>query len=77
MAVADLFCSQLLSVYGIEPAMVAGHSFGEYVALAAAEVISPADLFRLSALRGQAAHRSGLEGRGAMAAMWPRAWTKP
>ena len=69
MAVADLFCSQLLSLYGIEAAMVAGHSFGEYAALAAAEAISPHDLFRLSALRGQAAHRSGLEGSGAMAAI--------
>jgi acyl transferase domain-containing protein/NAD(P)H-dependent flavin oxidoreductase YrpB (nitropropane dioxygenase family) len=69
LAVVDLFCFQLLSRYGIEPAMVAGHSFGEYVALTAAEVISPRELFRLSAFRGQAAHRSGLEGGGAMAAI--------
>ena len=44
LAVANLFCFQLLARYGIQPAMVAGHSFGEYVALAAADAISQRNL---------------------------------
>jgi malonyl CoA-acyl carrier protein transacylase/acyl carrier protein len=69
MAVADLFCHELLGRYRIEPAMVAGHSFGEYVALAAAGVVSARGLFRLSALRGRAAYRAGIEAGGGMAAV--------
>jgi len=69
MAVADLFCHELLGRYGIAPALVAGHSFGEYVALAAADAISARGLFRLSALRGRAAYRAGIAAGGGMAAV--------
>ncbi len=69
LAVVDLFCMELLSRYGIRPAMVAGHSFGEYVALSAAGVITRDDLFRLAALRGQACDYAGREVPGAMAAV--------
>lgn len=69
LAVVDLFCFELTKRYGIQPAMVAGHSFGEYVALSAAGSLSQRDLFRVSAMRGQAAHQAGLETGGAMAAI--------
>ena len=38
---------------GIEPAIVAGHSYGEYVALHAAGVLSRRDLLRVSEARGR------------------------
>ncbi len=44
----------LLQRVGIQPAFVAGHSYGEYVALAAAGSLSLEDLIWLSYRRGQA-----------------------
>ena len=44
----------LLKDAGITPDVVAGHSYGEYVALAAAGVLSHADLIRVSEQRGRA-----------------------
>ncbi len=69
LAVVDLFCCDLLARFGISPALVAGHSFGEYVALAAAGVFSRSDLFWLAASRGRAVHEAGREKPGAMAAV--------
>ncbi|WP_296000819.1 type I polyketide synthase, partial [Rugamonas sp.] len=46
---------ELLAAYGLLPDVVAGHSYGEYVALCAAGVISRADLLRLSYARGRLA----------------------
>lgn len=43
----------LLKDFSIEPAMAAGHSYGEYVALYAAGVLSEADLLHLSEARGR------------------------
>ncbi|MBP7704698.1 MAG: ACP S-malonyltransferase [Caulobacter sp.] len=55
---------------GIEKAaFVAGHSLGEYSALAAAGAISLADTSRLLKLRGQAMQRAVPVGRGAMASL--------
>ncbi|MEM7075021.1 MAG: ACP S-malonyltransferase [Pseudomonadota bacterium] len=55
---------------GIETAaMVAGHSLGEYSALAAAETLSVADCARLLRLRGQAMQAAVPVGQGAMAAI--------
>lgn len=48
---------------------VAGHSLGEYSALAAARAISLADTARLLKLRGQAMQRAVPKGEGAMAAL--------
>ena len=50
-------------------AFVAGHSLGEYSALAAAGSISLADTARLLKLRGQAMQRAVPVGRGAMASL--------
>ena len=55
---------------GIEKAaFVAGHSLGEYSALAAAGAISLADTARLLKLRGQAMQRAVPVGAGAMASL--------
>ena len=55
---------------GIEKAaFVAGHSLGEYSALAAAGAISLADTARLLKLRGQAMQRAVPVGKGAMASL--------
>jgi len=50
-------------------AFVAGHSLGEYSALAAAGAISVADTARLLKLRGQAMQRAVPVGAGAMASL--------
>ena len=50
-------------------AFVAGHSLGEYSALAAAGALSVSDTARLLKLRGQAMQRAVPVGRGAMASL--------
>ncbi len=50
-------------------ALVAGHSLGEYAALAAAESFSVADTAMLLKLRGQAMQKAVPAGMGAMAAL--------
>jgi [acyl-carrier-protein] S-malonyltransferase len=50
-------------------AYVAGHSLGEYSALAAAESLAVGEAARLLKLRGQAMQRAVPPGRGAMAAL--------
>ena len=50
-------------------AMVAGHSLGEYTALAAAGAFTLADATRLLKLRGQAMQKAVPAGEGAMAAL--------
>jgi [acyl-carrier-protein] S-malonyltransferase len=52
-----------------EAQFVAGHSVGEYAALAAADAISFADAVRLVRVRGQAMQRAVPAGAGAMAAL--------
>jgi [acyl-carrier-protein] S-malonyltransferase len=54
---------------GGEPALVAGHSLGEYTALVAAGAISFSDCLPLVRLRGQAMQEAVPAGRGAMAAI--------
>lgn len=51
------------------PQFTAGHSLGEYSALAAAEVVSFEDTFRLVLRRGELMHRESLKHRGAMSAV--------
>ena len=51
------------------PRFVAGHSLGEYSALAAAGALQPADTARLLKLRGQAMQQAVPVGEGAMAAL--------
>lgn len=43
----------LMRRLGLRPAMAGGHSYGEYVALAAAGLLSPEDLARVSEARGR------------------------
>jgi acyl transferase domain-containing protein/NAD(P)H-dependent flavin oxidoreductase YrpB (nitropropane dioxygenase family)/NAD(P)-dependent dehydrogenase (short-subunit alcohol dehydrogenase family)/acyl carrier protein len=49
----SLAMHRLLSLLGIEPDFLAGHSYGEYAALAAAGSIPLSDLIRLSHRRGE------------------------
>lgn len=50
---AGLALFDLLLALGIKPEMVAGHSYGEYVALSAAGVLEPDDLITLSEARAR------------------------
>lgn len=54
---------------GAQPAMLSGHSLGEYSALVAAGVISLRDAAHLVRLRGQAMQAAAPAGIGAMAAV--------
>jgi [acyl-carrier-protein] S-malonyltransferase len=55
--------------WGKQVAMVAGHSLGEYTALAAAGAFSLADTARLLKIRGQAMQAAVPAGKGGMAAI--------
>ena len=59
----------LRCVKTVRPAMVAGHSLGEYSALVAAGALSFAEALRLVRLRGELMQRAGKEQPGTMAAV--------
>ncbi|MEW6278280.1 MAG: ACP S-malonyltransferase [Candidatus Eremiobacterota bacterium] len=59
----------VLKARGIAPAMVAGHSVGEYAALAACGAVSPGDAIRLVRQRGLFMQQAGRELPGTMAAL--------
>jgi [acyl-carrier-protein] S-malonyltransferase len=67
--VHSLAAAAMLRQRGLQPDMVAGHSLGEYSALAAAGAIEVEDGLRLVRLRGQLMARAGDERPGAMAAI--------
>jgi acyl transferase domain-containing protein len=69
LGVTSLGMLRLLRLLGVEPQMVAGHSYGEYVALCAAGVIDPATLFQLSEARGRCIIEAAHEDLGTMAAV--------
>jgi [acyl-carrier-protein] S-malonyltransferase len=54
---------------GVEPAVVAGHSLGEYTALVAAGIVTFKDAVRLTEKRGQFMQEAVPEGHGLMAAI--------
>jgi acyl transferase domain-containing protein/NAD(P)H-dependent flavin oxidoreductase YrpB (nitropropane dioxygenase family)/NAD(P)-dependent dehydrogenase (short-subunit alcohol dehydrogenase family)/acyl carrier protein len=64
----SLGMARLLGSLGVEPDFLAGHSYGEYVALAAAGAMSAADLFRVSHRRGQVIQAAAKVGGGGMLA---------
>ena len=72
MAVSLAALAVLRDEYGadaIRPAFVAGHSLGEYSALAAAGVFTVADAAKLLRLRGLAMQEAVPPGQGAMLAL--------
>ena len=72
MAVSLAVMRTLEREFGVEvtrAAFVAGHSLGEYSALAAADALDLAETARLLRLRGQAMQRAVPVGKGAMAAL--------
>ena len=72
MAVSLATVRALKTEFGVDiakAAFVAGHSLGEYSALAAAEAIGLAETARLLRLRGQAMQRAVPVGEGAMASL--------
>jgi [acyl-carrier-protein] S-malonyltransferase len=72
MAVSLAVARALKAEFGVDvtaAAFVAGHSLGEYSALAAAEALTLTDTARLLKLRGQAMQRAVPVGEGAMASL--------
>ena len=59
----------LSAMPGARPAMVAGHSLGEYSALVAAGALAFEDALRLVRLRGELMQKAGTEQKGTMAAV--------
>ncbi|QFZ19835.1 type I polyketide synthase [Saccharothrix syringae] len=53
LGVVELAATELLRLVGVRPDAVAGHSYGELAALAAAGVFTPADLLTASAARAE------------------------
>ncbi|HUD71292.1 MAG TPA: beta-ketoacyl synthase N-terminal-like domain-containing protein, partial [Dongiaceae bacterium] len=69
LGAAGIGALRLLARLGLAPDMTAGHSYGEYAALAAAGVFDTATLFHLSERRGQAIRASSGDDPGGMAAV--------
>jgi [acyl-carrier-protein] S-malonyltransferase len=65
----DLCCWLGLAEAGAKPFAVAGHSVGEYAALAAAGVLGLADCLKLISLRGRLMDRDAAANPGAMSAI--------
>ena len=65
----NLCCWRGLVDAGVKPVAVAGHSVGEYAALAAAGVLRPAQCLELITLRGQLMDRDATANPGAMSAI--------
>jgi [acyl-carrier-protein] S-malonyltransferase len=69
IAAVSLGCLDVLKAAGIQPAVSAGHSLGEYAALVSAEAISSDDALRLVQKRGELMHREAIANPGTMAAV--------
>ena len=59
----------VLAGRGVTPALVAGHSLGEFSALAAAGFLRPLDALRIVRRRGELMYDAGLQRPGTMAAI--------
>ena len=66
---SSLALMRLYKQFGLEPEMVAGHSYGEYVALCSAGVLSEESLYLVSEARGRAINECAADEPGAMAAV--------
>jgi [acyl-carrier-protein] S-malonyltransferase len=69
ITVINLACLAVLEREGLCPCLSAGHSLGEFSALAAAGVISPEDTLRIVLERGKLMHREATGHPGAMQAI--------
>ena len=69
LGMAALAIGDLLASCGVQPDMLAGHSYGELAALALAGSIAEGDLLGLSAARGEAIVEAARGAPGAMAAV--------
>ena len=69
LGAAGLAAFRLLTALGVDPDVVAGHSYGEWPALCAAGVIDEETLYRLSEIRGRAMREVSGPGTGVMAAV--------
>ena len=73
LGACDVAMLRLLASFGVRPDMVAGHSYGELVALHAAGAVEERELYRLSAARGgsmlQAVDSQGTADLGQMVAV--------
>lgn len=69
LGVVELTAARVLEDFGLFPNFVAGHSYGEYVALCVAGVIERDDLIRVSEIRGRSAAEAGRDQPSAMAAV--------
>jgi len=69
LGVVEIGLCHALERLGVRPDMTAGHSYGEYAALAAAGVISDSALFDLSESRGRAIKDTTHDEAGTMAAV--------
>ncbi|MBI3836167.1 MAG: acyltransferase domain-containing protein, partial [Planctomycetes bacterium] len=69
LGAADLSMLRVIRELGVKADMMAGHSYGEYVALCAAGVFSEADLIRISEARGRLIAEAGAANPGTMAAI--------
>ncbi|MBY0514986.1 MAG: nitronate monooxygenase [Gemmataceae bacterium] len=68
LGATSLGMARLLAALGVEPDFLAGHSYGEYVALAAAGALTDDDLIRLSFRRGSVIRDAAAASAGGMLA---------
>src|SRR5262249_45450021 len=64
LGVCGLALRRLLASFGVHPAMTAGHSYGELVALCVGGAFDEASLYRLSFARGEAMTRARSASKG-------------
>ncbi|HWR90355.1 MAG TPA: ACP S-malonyltransferase [Dissulfurispiraceae bacterium] len=69
LLVASVAAYRALTLKGVVPSVVAGHSLGEYSALVAAGALSFADAVRMTEVRGRIMQEAVPEGTGLMAAI--------
>lgn len=69
LGVVELFATELLARFGIRPGMLAGHSYGEHVALHVAGCLTQDELLCLSATRGRVCAEAAQHCPGGMAAV--------